>query len=47
VRRRSVDTTNGPAVAGLLIEVMRDRAQINIDLTGGRGGSAMGGWMGM
>jgi hypothetical protein len=40
VRRKGVDTTNGPAVAGLVIEVMRDRCQINIDLTGGWGGSA-------
>jgi hypothetical protein len=40
VRRKGVDTTNGPAVAGLVIEVMRDRCQVNIDLTGGWGGSA-------
>ena len=40
VRRKGIDTTNGPAVAGLVIEVMRDRCQINIDLTGGWGGSA-------
>lgn len=40
VKRKGVDTTNGPAVAGLVIEHMRDRCQINIDLTGGWGGSA-------
>jgi hypothetical protein len=40
VRRRGVDTSNGPAVAGLVIEVMRDGCQVNIDLTGGWGGSA-------
>ena len=40
VRRKGIDTTNGPVVAGLVIEVMRDRCQINIDLTGGWGGSA-------
>jgi Terminase large subunit, T4likevirus-type, N-terminal len=40
VRRRGIDTTNGPAVAALVIEHMRDRCQVNIDLTGGWGGSA-------
>jgi hypothetical protein len=40
VKRRGIDTTNGPAVAALVLEHMRDRAQINIDLTGGWGGSA-------
>jgi hypothetical protein len=40
VRRKGIDTTNGPAVAGLVIEHMRDQAQVNIDLTGGWGGSA-------
>src|SRR5262245_7962560 len=40
VKRRGIDTTNGPAVAALVLETMRDRAQINIDLTGGWGGSA-------
>ena len=40
VRRRGIDTSNGPAVAGLVIEVMRDGCQVNIDLTGGWGGSA-------
>jgi hypothetical protein len=40
VRRRGIDTTNGPLVAALVIEHVRDRAQVNIDLTGGWGGSA-------
>ena len=40
VKRKGLDTSNGPAVAALVIEVMRDRAQVNIDLTGGWGGSA-------
>jgi hypothetical protein len=40
VKRKGVDTTNGPAVAGLVIEHMRDRCQVNMDLTGGWGGSA-------
>jgi hypothetical protein len=40
VKRRGLDTTNGPAVAALVIEHMRDKAQVNIDLTGGWGGSA-------
>jgi hypothetical protein len=40
VRRKGIDTTNGPAVAALAIETMRDGCQINIDLTGGWGGSA-------
>ena len=40
IKRRGLDTTNGPAVANLVIEHMRDRAQVNIDLTGGWGGSA-------
>ena len=39
-KRRGMDTSNGPAVAGLVIEHMRDKCQINIDLTGGWGGSA-------
>ena len=39
-KRRGVDTTNGPAVAALVVEVIRDGAQVNIDLTGGWGGSA-------
>jgi hypothetical protein len=40
VRRRGFDTTNGPAVARLVIEHMRDRCQVNVDLTGGWGGSS-------
>jgi hypothetical protein len=40
VRRRGIDTANGPLVAALVIEHVRDGAQINIDLTGGWGGSA-------
>ena len=40
IKRKGVDTTNGPAVAALVLEHMRDRAQVNIDLTGGWGGSA-------
>jgi hypothetical protein len=40
VKRRGLDTTNGPAVAGLVIEHMRDKCQVNVDLTGGWGGSA-------
>lgn len=40
IKRRGIDTKNGPAVAGLVIEHMRDRCQVNMDLTGGWGGSA-------
>jgi len=40
VRRKGIDTSNGPLVAGLVIEHVRDGAQVNIDLTGGWGGSA-------
>jgi len=40
VKRRGIDTTNGPAVAALVVEHIRDGAQVNIDLTGGWGGSA-------
>jgi hypothetical protein len=40
VRRKGVDTTNGPAVAALAIEAMRDGCLIVMDLTGGWGGSA-------
>src|SRR5262245_25267722 len=40
IRRKGVDPSNGPAVAALVLEHMRDRAQVNIDLTGGWGGSA-------
>jgi hypothetical protein len=37
---KGVDTTNGPAVAALVIRERRDGAAVNIDLTGGWGGSA-------
>jgi len=40
VKRRGIDTSNGPAVAALVSENMRDGAQVNMDLTGGWGGSA-------
>jgi Terminase large subunit, T4likevirus-type, N-terminal len=40
IKRRGIDTTNGPAVAALVIEHRHDGAQVNIDLTGGWGGSA-------
>jgi len=40
VRRRGIDTTNGPAVAAVVIEQIRDGALVVIDLTGGWGGSA-------
>jgi hypothetical protein len=40
VKVRGIDTKNGPAVAGLVLQHMRDRCQVNIDLTGGWGGSA-------
>jgi hypothetical protein len=40
IKRRGVDTTNGPAVAALGVEHMRDHCQVNIDLSGGWGGSA-------
>ena len=37
IKRRGIDTTNGPAVVALVVEHMRDTAQIVIDLTGGWG----------
>jgi hypothetical protein len=40
IKRKGIDTTNGPAVAALVIENMRDCCQVNIDLSGGWGGSA-------
>lgn len=40
VRKPGVDTKNGPAVAGLVIETMRDNCLVKIDLTGGWGISA-------
>jgi len=40
IKLRGIDTANGPAVAALVVQHVRDGAQINIDLTGGWGGSA-------
>jgi len=40
VKRKGVDTKDGPAVAALVIATMRDRCNVNIDMTGGWGGSA-------
>jgi hypothetical protein len=40
IKRKGVDTTNGPAVAALVVQHMRDGCQVNIDLSGGWGGSA-------
>jgi hypothetical protein len=40
IRHRGTDTTNGPAVAGLVVAHRRDGALVVIDLTGGWGGSA-------
>lgn len=40
IRRKGVDTTNGPAVAGLILQEMRNGALPVIDMTGGWGGSA-------
>lgn len=40
VKRRGVNTTNGPEVAALVMQHMRDRCAVNIDLTGGWGISA-------
>src|SRR5215216_4185828 len=40
IKRKGIDTTNGPAVAALVVEHMRDRCLVNIDLSGGWGGSA-------
>jgi hypothetical protein len=40
IKRKGVDTKNGPDVAALVIATMRDRCNVNIDLTGGWGGSA-------
>jgi hypothetical protein len=39
-KRRGIDTLDGPAVAGEVMQVMRDGALIAIDITGGWGGSA-------
>lgn len=40
VVRKGIDTKDGPAVAGLVIASLKDRASVNIDLGGGWGGSA-------
>lgn len=40
IKCRGIDTANGPAVAAIVVQHVRDGAQINIDLTGGWGGSA-------
>ncbi len=40
IKCRGIDTTNGPAVAALIVQHRRDGAQVVIDLTGGWGGSA-------
>jgi hypothetical protein len=40
IKVRGIDTANGPAVAAIVVQHVRDGAQINIDLTGGWGGSA-------
>lgn len=37
---KGIDTKDGPAVAGRVIQHLRDAAQVNIDLGGGWGGSA-------
>lgn len=39
-RRKGIDTKDGPAVAGLIIQHLRDGAEINIDTGGGWGNSA-------
>jgi hypothetical protein len=38
--RKGIDTKDGPAVAGLIIQHLRDGAEINIDTGGGWGNSA-------
>lgn len=40
VTRKGIDTKDGPAVAGLIVQVLRDGALVNIDTGGGWGGSA-------
>jgi hypothetical protein len=37
---KGIETTDGPAVAGRILQHVRDAAQVNIDLGGGWGGSA-------
>ena len=40
IKRKGIDTKDGPSVSALVIATMRDRCKVNIDLTGGWGGSA-------
>lgn len=40
IRRKGVDTTDGPSVASLILKERRDGALIAIDMSGGWGGSA-------
>jgi hypothetical protein len=40
VCRKGIDTKDGPAVAGLIIQHLRDGAEVNIDTGGGWGNSA-------
>lgn len=40
IKKPGVDTKNGPSVAALVIEHMRDKCHVAIDMTGGWGGSA-------
>lgn len=40
IAKKGVDTKDGPAVAGLIVQYMRDGAEVNIDTGGGWGGSA-------
>jgi hypothetical protein len=40
IARKGIDTKDGPAVAGLIVQYMRDGCEVNIDTGGGWGGSA-------
>lgn len=40
IARKGIDTKDGPAVAGLIVQYMRDACEVNIDTGGGWGGSA-------
>lgn len=40
ITRKGIDTKDGPAVAGLIVQYMRDGAEVNIDTGGGWGNSA-------
>jgi hypothetical protein len=40
ITRKGIDTKDGPAVAGLIVQYLRDGAEINIDTGGGWGNSA-------